>query len=236
MSKKDKPGYKFSHDDPSVINSFIGDLAFSYPDELRDAISRLRKSNENPLEIILQNLQVAARRKLTDAGIDADLGELQWIDEYDLGVGLAGARQVLFSAFTLPDLIDCDEKTQIAFEMLVLITSAIKADLADCLFQGLQRMRGQRRGGQRGTKRLIFVEKYIFKILEKHPTQTAINLWSRLKNYKSYASLDFEDAVIYVDGERIYEFANGKTKAIHKSTFFDYVKKIKKFLKKRGDY
>ncbi len=217
--------HKFSYDDPKpeIYSSFSGGLAFDYPEELIDALDRFQGDK---LEFVLKNLESEAEKVLRAEGYDPALSELPWYDGYEMGVQLAGAKQVLLSAHAIRDLVDRNESALVALEMMLIITAAIKAEVSVCLFEGLAKIKGQSK--KKPPRRSLFVIKAINRELDNKKSLTAGNLWRRFEKYTSLSPLEIDGAEIYMDGVMLCEECDDKVKSISKSTFEGYVKKIKR--------
>ncbi|MBW1967393.1 MAG: hypothetical protein JRI48_08400 [Deltaproteobacteria bacterium] len=241
MAKKIKK-YIYSKEDSAFCNGDAGFLATAYPSEIKEALDSLKQSIEHPqcdpeltqIEFILNRLESEAKKVLISSGYPTDLADLWWTEDHKMDMQAASAKQVLFSALNVRDDIADNRTEQVALDMLLLISSAIKAEVFDLVLDGWSVKKGRAR--PKPKRRLRGIELAINSYLEERESRGPEQIWNKLKIAGWETESDEITYEIFIDGGDIYQVTRSSkgeiSKHITKVTFNDYVKRIKKDRKK----
>ena len=256
--KKKRPLGQYNLEDAEFFNkTTTRDFSTSYPEELDEALERLKEALSHPdsepgltqLEFILRRLEKEAKAVLIDHGYPTELDELKGLEsehtypvqlEYggtawkcDVDIQSLSARQVLFSAMLLREAVADGEAEQAAIEMMRLIFAAISADLHDTIMQGARARRGQSVGGSRGQDQ----KGYLMAIEEVRKSKGGhVSVeWSwrhfKDKHHDYENAMDIGDYEVYYYAGRLYQRKDGDIKterSIAKNTLKRYFSEIRK--------
>lgn len=133
-------------------------LGLSYREEVEEHLDGLRQVLKHPqsepgltvLEFVIRELEKRATAMLKAEGYDTDINELViWTSDSDMGVKLSSAKGVLIYAWLLRDYIEMkDYNQQALLEMMLLIASAIRAELFEPAIQGILAQQSLELGGE----------------------------------------------------------------------------------------